>query len=198
MKKMCTSKNMEIVISGGPCSGKTSVVEKFKEKEYFTLPDPARILGRELGIKFSNEITGKRRFEINNLVFEKYLEQEAKIPEKEIIILDTGMPDNIPYYFLYCPGMKIPKRYLKACKNRYNKIFMLTSLDSYETDGVRGESKEEALTIYQMKDKIYKELGYTVISVPLFSKNKNKSINKRVEFIEKQIETLVALDKDSY
>jgi len=179
--------NMKIVISGGPCSGKTSVVEKFQEKGYYTLPEPARILGEELGIKFSNEIRGKKRFEINNLVFEKYLEQETRIPKNKIAILDTGMPDNIPFYSLYCSGMEIPEKYLKACKNRYSKVFMLIPLDSYETDGVRGENKEEAFTIYQMKDKIYKEIGYTVTPVPLFSKNKEESINKRVEFIEREI-----------
>ena len=179
--------NMKIVISGGPCSGKTSVVKKFKKKGYYTLPEPARILGEELGIKFSNEIRGKKRFEINNLVFEKYLEQETRIPKNKIVILDTGMPDNIPYYFLYCSGMEIPEKYLKACENRYNKVFMLIPLNSYETDGVRGENKKEASTIHRMKDKTYKELGYTVTPVPLFSKNKEESINKRVEFIEREI-----------
>jgi len=179
---------MKIVISGGPCSGKTSVVKKFEEKGYSALPEPARVLGEELRIRFSSEITGERRFKINNLVFEKYLEQEAQIPKNKIIILDTGMPDNIPYYFLYCSGMKIPEKYLKACKNRYDKVFMLEPLNSYQTDGVRGKNEKEASTIYQMKNKIYRELGYTIISVPVFSQNKEESIIKRVEFIEKQIQ----------
>ncbi len=64
--------NKKYVISGGPCCGKTFVVEKLKEKGYFTLPEPARILGEQLGIKFSGNIRGEERFKINNMVFEKY------------------------------------------------------------------------------------------------------------------------------
>jgi len=71
---------MKIVISGGPCSGKTSVVEKFREKGYFTVPEPARVLAEEIGVTFSKKFRGKKRFEMSNKIFEKYLEQESKIP----------------------------------------------------------------------------------------------------------------------
>lgn len=178
---------MKIVISGGPCSGKSAVVEKFRENGYYTLPEPARLLGKELGINFSGNITGRERFKINNMIFEKYLEQESRIPDDTDAILDTGMPDNIPYYILYCPGMEIPKRHLDACKGRYNAIFFLEQLP-YETDKVRGETEEEAIIIHNMKHAVYAALGYEIISVPLFDNEKEKSLNKRLEFIEREIQ----------
>lgn len=171
------------VIAGGPGNGKTTLIEKFKEKGFFVLLEPARILGEKFGINFSDNIKGKERFKINNIVFDEYLKRESNLPKNTIVILDSGMPDNIPYY-IYCPGMKIPNKYLEACKNRYEKVFILEPLNSYEKDDVRGESKEEATILHHMKYDAYASLGYKVINVPLFSNKKEESLEKRFEFIK--------------
>ncbi len=82
--------------------------------------------------------------------------------------------------------MEIPKRYLEACKGRYDAVFFLEQLP-YETDTIRGETEEEAIIINHMKRAIYAMLKYEIISVPLFDGEKEKSISKRVEFIERKI-----------
>jgi len=55
---------------------------------------------------------------------------------------------------------------------------------------VRGETKEEAIMIHNMKHAVYATLGYDIICVPRFYNKKEESISKRFEFIENKIKKL--------
>src|SRR3989344_9232579 len=118
------------VISGGPGTGKTCVVEYLRNQGYKILPETAREVAesdkRFIG-KSINEIyeIDKKGFQdaIFNLQI-KQLKKILKLKKEKIVFLDRSMIDTSVYYELN--NLKIPEELLKDIyKIRYSRIFIL-------------------------------------------------------------------------
>lgn len=167
------------VITGGPNSGKTTIIEYLSKLGYDAIPEYARLLikrelekGRKLEKIRENEIKFQDQILKGKLLLEK------KAPRNEIVFLDRGIPDSIAYYrFL---NAKFSKKLWEKNKNRYKKIFLLDMLP-YKKDYARDESKKDAYRIHYLIKKTYEELGYKIIKVPVMP------LEKRVELILRHI-----------
>lgn len=169
------------VISGGPGTGKTSVINELS-KEFITFEEAARALGDN-----DPRFKGKSVNEINMKSFQdaifdfqkKQIEELCKEKEK-IIFSDRGVGDTIAYYKL--SKLDVPKAVINFAESfRYSGIFILDFLDFYETDALRQEKKEKQKKIHNEIIKTYKKLGYKIIFVPFMS------IKDRVRFVKEKV-----------
>lgn len=171
------------VISGGPGTGKTSVINELS-KEFITFEEAARTLvDNDLRFK------GKSVNEINMKSFQdsifdcqkKQIEELGKTArDNEIIFSDRGVGSTIAYYKIN--QLDVPKAVIDFANSfRYSGIFILDLLDFYETDALRQENKEKQKKIHDEIIKVYEELGYKVIFVPFMS------VKDRVRFIKERV-----------
>ncbi len=172
-------KTKRIVITGGPGSGKTTVVRGLEEKGFRCLHEISReviLAAQKRGIE--------QLFLTDPLLFSRKLlegrvkqyEEADKLSEK-ILFYDRGLPD-ITAYMDYI-GTPYPNSFNSACETyKYYRIFLLPPWkEIYTQDNERYETYEEARTIYKYLRQGYEKYGYEVFEVPL------SSAEERVDFI---------------
>jgi len=165
------------VVTGGPCVGKTTIVNELGKIGYNIIPEAARIASG------TGEFAGKNVHEVNPLSFQnQILKTQIKLHEdfllrnNGIAFSDRGFGDSLAYYKLR--NLKFPKEYFDYVRKfRYLGIFLLEPLRFYKTDKLRTETREEQIEIHNEIGRAYENLGYDLIRVPLIS------VRKRVEFI---------------
>jgi len=163
------------VITGGPSSGKTTLISHISKKGYHTCREAARLL-IDKGISKGRSLEEIRisELEFQRKVLEIKLELEDKLPKDEIAFIDRGIPDSIAYYKFY--GFDL-NEVLKFCKEkRYKKIFFLESLP-FEKDYARIENEKQAKKLSELIKRAYLDLGYDVVTVL------RMPIEKRVNFV---------------
>ncbi|MBW1837049.1 MAG: ATP-binding protein [Deltaproteobacteria bacterium] len=163
------------VITGAPCSGKTTSIRDLEQRGYRVVHEVARAY-------IENEIKkGKSmvRIKADKLAFERHIlykkaEIEASLPENLIIFFDRAVPDSIAYFKLEGLNSDEP---LKISRNvRYKKIFLFERL-SFARDDARSENDAQAASLECLIRNSYQTLGYDIVRVPLLS------VKQRTEFI---------------
>jgi predicted ATPase len=167
----------KIVFTGGPCSGKSTVLEELHKRGFSVLRETAKeIVAARRNIPMTKEESQIRQ----DLIFNEQIAKEDKAEKEncDILFLDRGLIDGLGYSVLYSGENSIQK-YLSAVKNRkYDIIFIFEQLP-FSSEGFRAvnENEEEAIKIRNAIDHVYKRLGYEPISVPVMS------VKDRVQFI---------------
>lgn len=174
------------VITGGPCTGKSTLIKALSKKNYTTIPEVASLLIDEALIKHL-EHPAKNRSDFQNKIIDKQLELESHT--KSIVFLDRGLPDGMVYYKL--DKIEIPEKLTcEAKNNQYSAIFILDFIKNengeifYEKTTSRTEILETAQKLQLLLHETYNELGYLLISVP------SMSVQSRAEFILNKIKEL--------
>lgn len=173
----------KIVITGGPGTGKTTIIQSLKDKGYTCFPEISRQVILEARTSGIDQLFLK-----NPLLFsEKLLEGrekqyiEAKKYPGEIVFIDRGIPDIIAYMdYMNEPS---PYSFEKACKEHiYDLVFLLPPWEEiYVPDNERYENFEQAVSIHDFLKKAYKRFGYDPVEVPI------GKIDYRTNFIEEVI-----------
>ena len=168
------------VITGGPSTGKTTVINLLTEKGYKTTIEHARHYidtMKEEGRTVEEIRTNKRKFQLG--VLDMQIEQEAELSPSETVFLDRAIPDAMAYYrFL---KLEYDKILLDAMKEvAYKKIFILDRLP-FVNDYARTEDEQAQKLIHQLIIEVYQSLGFPVVFVPVISPD------ERVEFILKNL-----------
>jgi predicted ATPase len=163
------------VLTGGPGTGKTTILNELAKKGFKTFPEAARTIS-ETDDRFKGQSSqGTDVKEFQKAIFELQKEQIGSC-DNETIIVDRSFGDSIAYYKIR--GIEIPKEFLEYAKKvKYQKIFLCDPLPNYETDTLRQESIEEQKFAHELIIKTYKDLGYNPIIVPFMS------VEDRVNFI---------------
>lgn len=170
------------VITGGPSSGKTKVIEYLAFLGFSVIPEAARILidlERSEG-KTLEEIRGNE-VEFQKRVLKMKIKRENKLPPRKLIFFERGIPDSIPY--LEVAGGKTIQAILASKKRRYKGVFLLEQLP-FEKDYARTENGKLAKKINKLLYKTYKDLGHKVTKIPV------KPIDKRAKLILKKMSRL--------
>jgi len=170
------------VISGGPGTGKTSVINELRN-EFEILEEAARNLGDN-----DERFKGKSIREIEpqdfqDAIFEEQRKQILILQNEgadEVIFSDRGLGDTLAYYKFR--GLNISEKIIDFCKEfRYAGIFVLDFLKEYKRDTLRQETEEELRQIHEMIIQTYSELGYKIIFVPCMP------VAERVKFIKEKV-----------
>ncbi|MCB0457072.1 MAG: ATP-binding protein [Flavobacteriaceae bacterium] len=179
-------KAKRIVITGGPGSGKTSLIQHLQQRGFTCIPE----ISREVILKAQAEGIDQLFLEdpllFSDLLLKGRIQQfEATQTALELFVFfDRGLPD-VTAYMDYL-GTSYPSYFSETCMdNRYDAIFLLPPWkEIYIQDNERYESFEQAEKIFHFLHQGYAQYKYEVHHVPV------GTIEYRSAFILKKLETL--------
>ncbi len=163
------------VITGAPCSGKTSVIEGLADRGHRVVYEVARaFIDSQLakGAALSEIKTDILAFE-RQILIEK-VRIEKKLPKPQIVFLDRAVPDSIAYFQIEGLDISEPLKYSQFA--RYRNVFLFERL-TFEKDPVRSENQALAVRIEGLLTKSYAMLGYEIIRVPVLT------VAQRINFV---------------
>lgn len=166
----------KIVLTGGPCSGKTATIEELSKRGFPVLEETAKkIIAMRRNIPLTKEESLIRQ----DLIFKEQFKKE-KIAENDshkILFLDRGLIDGLAYSIIYSGRTSIKKYLPLVKKENYHLVFLLELLP-FNSEGFRAEdNEEEAKKIHKSLLNLYKKLEYEPIFVP------KMAIDERTDFI---------------
>ena len=169
-------RNNWYVITGGPCSGKTTIVNMLAERGYKTTVEHARhYIDSQLAVGKTVKEIRKHQAEFQLKVLNLQIEQESSLSPDEVVFLDRAIPDARAYYrFLSLPEDEELTKMMAIVS--YKKIFILDYLPLVE-DYARHEDRAAQKKIHQMITDVYESLPFPVIHVPV------RPARERVDFI---------------
>jgi predicted ATPase len=157
-----------IVITGGPGSGKTTLINQLEKLGYLCIHEISRDVIRQAQEEGIEQLFLETPLLFSQKLLEGRLQQykAASLHNVSPIFYDRGMPD-VTAYMDYVK-VHYPDNFSKTCTNyRYDEVFLLPPWESiYKQDNERYESYKEAEKIYQYLLKGYQNYGYKVIEVP--------------------------------
>ncbi len=153
------------VITGGPGSGKTTLINELQKRGHKTVEEAARLLieqklaqGLTLGQIRSDEMSFQEQ------VFAHKQKQHLALSGDEITFLDRGFHDTVAYMKHF--KLQVPKPILDVCKHtRYKRVFVLDML-SYARDSARIEDEDTAQKLHKALIDVYQAYGYEITVVP--------------------------------
>lgn len=161
------AQNKWYAITGGPSTGKTTLIRELEKRGYKTVPEAARIyFERELAKgRTIKEIRTDEKLcqeEITKLK----IETQKKLDPNQVTFFDRGMHDSHAYLNYY--GFEIADWVEQAMKStHYQKVFIPDTLPIYEEDNVRTEDADFPAKINKQLRESYEKYGHEVIDVPV-------------------------------
>jgi predicted ATPase len=168
-----------VVITGAPCSGKSSVISVLELRGYRVVHEVARTYINELlksGKNLQEIKADKLNFE--RTILHRKLAIEDTLAEKETVFLDRGLPDSIAYF--KSAGIDPSEPLKKSREVRYRKIFHFQRL-LFKKDHVRAEDELMLENLDRLLKQSYKILSYDVVDVPVLT------VEQRADFILKRL-----------
>ncbi len=171
------------VITGGPGSGKTSLIDTLSAEGVRHMPEAGRAI-----IQDQVDIGGtalpwadREAFAMLMLAWEMRSYREA-LNASGPVIFDRGIPDVIGYLRL-C-GLPVPATALRAAEQRRyaSRVFIAPPWTAiFEQDAERKQTLAEAEATYHAMVGAYSGLGYELVELPL------APVMERARFVREQI-----------
>jgi predicted ATPase len=167
------------VVTGGPGSGKTTLIEALETAGFARTAEAGRAVIQEQLASGGDALPWK-----NPLAFaEKMLELDIRSYEMATaqtgpVIFDRGIPDVIGY--LRLSGLPVPAPMMKAAQTfRYHsRVFIAPPWrEIYAQDAERKQDFDEARRTYGAMVRTYTEFGYQLVELP------RVSVEERVRFV---------------
>lgn len=161
-----------IVISGGPSSGKTTLINELKKLGHICFDEVSREIIESQKINSS-----VKEFDFEQTVFNRRLEQYQKA-KSAIQFYDRSFIDGLAY--MKMNQIEIPDYFHKSCTDLrfYSTVFICPFWPQiFENDSQRLENMEQAQQIYKQLTNVYSEFGYKIAILPL------GNLDDRINFI---------------
>ncbi|NAS12950.1 AAA family ATPase [Poritiphilus flavus] len=168
-------KPKRIAITGGPGSGKTSIVNELETNGFYCFHEIIRTMTMQAK-KQENE----KEFSTNPLAFvsdpyqfnQKILQgrithfEEGAANKGDVVFYDRGIPDVLAYMDYF--SQPYEAYFEKACEaHRYDMVLIVPPWkEIYISDNERLESYEEALQIHRHLEDTYSKYGYQAVVIP--------------------------------
>ena len=156
------------VLTGGPGSGKTTLVEALEARGYATTEEAGRGVIREQMQGGGDGLPWLDRERFAGLMFDWEL-RSYRQAERQVgpVIFDRGLPDTIGY--LRLEGLEVPAwMEEEALRLRYNRrVFIAPPWpEIFHQDRERKQDFDEAVRTYDAMATTYVGYGYELIDVP--------------------------------
>jgi predicted ATPase len=175
------------VITGGPGSGKTTVVNELAGRGFACVPEVARQIIQEQIRSNGDALPWANTARYADLMMERsissYLDNSAC---REPTFVDRGIPDTLCYAGIIALHADAIARMRQICETyRYNRLVFIAPPweEIYQTDTERKQTFAEAVDVYDRMAATYRDCGYQLIELPKVTPR------ERAEFILRQLET---------
>jgi predicted ATPase len=169
----------KIVLIGGPGTGKSTVLNKLKEKGFFCFDEVSREVILKAQKKGIDQLFLTEPLLFSEMLLEGREEQYLKAEKRKenIIFLDRGIPDVHAYMNYF--KTTYPSLFIEKSKQyKYDLIFHFSPWEEiYITDNERYETFKESIIIDKFLTKAYSELDYKIVNVPF------GTVDERTDFI---------------
>ncbi|MFZ1249365.1 MAG: ATP-binding protein [Candidatus Saccharimonadales bacterium] len=180
----------KIPISGGPHTGKTTLLNALKARfpEAYFVPEPAtNVITRELAIEQANPEyvpcvpwIDYRGF--GPLVADESEVLEARIPpEARLAFQDRSLIDTVAYSRLNGFDEFVPEVWQRIALAQYSFALICQPVGTYTANVVRRETEDEALQTHLAIEHAYRESGIEVIDLPAVD------VDTRLEIVAKAL-----------
>lgn len=177
------------VFTGGPGSGKSSMINELKRLGYCCAPESGRAVIQQQMADGGEALpwADKAKFRDAMLEEDKRLYQHYS-HLNEPVFFDRGIVDSYGYSKL--ESLPISAEIMHCCKTyRYAKqVFIFPPWQEiYVNDNERKQDFSTAVATYEMMKQVYQELGYDFLEVP------KASVQDRVQFILSRVTNPIQL-----
>lgn len=163
---------MRVVFTGGPCSGKTTLLQEFSALGFYCIPESALIVIKELCDSLGNQQQALWRqahpIDFHYLINQQQLQLEQSSHDSSALhLMDRSRIDTLAY--LEYRQKKLERfEPLDAMNYPLDLIFYLLPLSQYKqvADAARVESQQEAMAIAESIQRAYQIRGYDLIAIP--------------------------------
>jgi len=155
-----------IAITGGPCCGKTTLLNNLAARSYSIVPEAARMVIEEQQRIGSDCVPWIDLQGFQEIAAERILELEHSF-DSSLLFCDRGLVDGHGYSLN--GRVRTPEIILDLGGVRYAAVFILDPIPVYQKDESRKENPEEARKIHQAIWRAYREFGYNPIRVPVMA-----------------------------
>lgn len=166
------------IITGGPSTGKTTLIEELRQHGFNCVDESARaVINEQLELK-SSFVPWIDNARFSELVLDSVISNYENTDDNDIVFFDRGVADVMAYLIL--DKIEIPQRFWDAAREyRFNtKVFMLPAWEEiYANDAARVESFELAKRVSDTLAKLYSDIGYEVVLLP------KSSTSERITFL---------------
>ena len=176
-------KTKKIVITGGPGTGKSTLINELIKRGYTCLEE----ISRQVTLDAKKEGIDQL-FLTNPLLFSEMLLKgrhkqylQADTLNADVTFFDRGVPDVLAYMDYI--GDTYPPSFIHTCENAvYDTVFILKPWAAiYTNDNERYENFEQALEIHDCLLNTYQKYDYDLIDVPF------DTIENRTDYILKAL-----------
>jgi len=155
------------VITGGPGSGKSTLIEALAAAGFATAPEAGRAIIQDQVMIGGRALPWVDPALFAELMLAADLRSYRAQSGDRVVVFDRGIPDIAGYLTL--TGLPVPDHVAKACRLcRYNRrVFICPPWpEIYAADAERKQSLEEAERTYAAMVAIYRDYDYALIEVP--------------------------------
>jgi predicted ATPase len=176
------NKPLNIIITGGPGTGKTSIIRELKRRGYLCFEEKAREVIKEELLAGTNHVPWQDLTSFSEKVFHKILADLSRARLNEPNFFDRGIPDILAY--LKNASLPVADFYYEEIEkgHYHHEVFITPPWPGiYATDNERRESFEGCVALHHSLIAVYEKLGFVVIELPLVS------IGDRIVIIENHL-----------
>lgn len=173
------------ILTGGPGSGKSSIIERLKQRGYLHVEEVGRQIIKEQLAIGGDALHWGDRVKFRDLMLSRSIADFLQIEESEKpVFFDRGIPELIGYSYLIKEPVS-DELWHAAKQFRYNPHVFIAPpwQEIYQKDTERMQDFQEAIETYTCVQKSYLECGYTVIELP------KVDVDARVQFMLSHITT---------
>ena len=168
------------VLTGGPGSGKSSVLNELKNEGYAVVEESGRKVIQEQVVQDGEALPWKNKQKFRDLMVQEDIRKYQEAQKLDgIVLFDRGIPDSLGYSYLE----EIPiDSSLEAIVGKYPYqpvVFMMPPWEEiYENDTERKQDFETSVETYEAMRAVYTGLGYMIMELP------KVDIKERVKFVK--------------
>ena len=168
-----------IVITGGPGTGKSSIIDELKQRGYNCFEEISRQVTLEARKNGIEQLFLTEPLRFSEMLLKGRVKQflMAQHHEDIAVFYDRGIPDVLAYMDYI--GDQYPDAFVDMCiRHTYNHVFVLAPWQEiFKSDSERYENFDQAVGIHEHLVATYAKYGYQLHDVPF------GSVTHRTDFI---------------